>query len=54
MMLGPGSKNHFEHILNEKEMVEIVYESSEASTEDDDSEEEVIRDQHGKVIREKK
>jgi len=42
------------HILKEEEMVETVDEVSEKNTEEDDSEVEVIRDKHGKVIREKK
>ena len=42
------------HILHEKDLVEVVDEASEGNTEEDDTEEEVIRDKHGKVIREKK
>jgi len=42
------------HILKEEEMVETVDEVPEKNTEDDDTEEEVIRDKYGKVIREKK
>ena len=42
------------HILREEEMVEVVDEVSEKNTEDDDTEEEVVRDKYGRVIREKK
>ena len=42
------------HILHEKDLVEVVDEASEDNDEEDDTEEEVIRDKHGKVIREKK
>ena len=42
------------HILKEEEMVEIVDEVPEKNSEDDDTEEDVVRDKYGRVIREKK